>query len=41
VAYDSTPGGLHWNPVADARRDGLIDIFDIVIVAKEFGNKYS
>jgi len=41
VAYDSTPGGLHWNPVADARRDNLIDIFDIVIVAKEFGNTYS
>jgi hypothetical protein len=41
LAFDSTPGGLHWNPVADARRDGLINILDIVIVAIAFGEEYS
>jgi len=41
LAFDSTPGELHWNPVADARRDGLINILDIVIVAIAFGEIYS
>lgn len=41
VAYDSTPSDLNWNPHCDiAEPYGIIDIFDIVTIAMNYGEEY-
>jgi len=36
-AFGSTPSEPNWYPVADINSDGIVDIFDIVVVALHFG----
>lgn len=40
LAFGSYQGHLGWNPLADITLDGLIDIFDLVIVAINFAKTY-
>jgi cytochrome c biogenesis protein CcdA len=37
VAFNSKPNDLNWNMLADINNDGIVDIFDIVVVALHFG----
>jgi hypothetical protein len=37
AALGSEAGDLRWNPIADLRSDGLVDIFDLQRVGKVFG----
>ena len=37
-AYGSTPGHIRWNPLADVVRDKVINILDVITIAKNFGN---
>ena len=37
LSFNSEPGDLNWNPIADINSDNLVDIFDIVVVALHFG----
>jgi len=39
-AFGSQPGDLNWNPQADLYQDSIIDIFDGVIIAQNFGETY-
>ena len=36
-AYGSYPGHIRWNPLADVVRDKVINILDVVTIAKNFG----
>lgn len=36
AAYNSTPGSLNWNSLADVKIDGKIDITDLAIIAKHY-----
>ncbi|MFZ0966404.1 MAG: dockerin type I domain-containing protein [Candidatus Bathyarchaeia archaeon] len=38
-AFGSYPGHLRWNPAADLDGNGIINILDGVIIAKNFGKK--
>ncbi|MCK4478194.1 right-handed parallel beta-helix repeat-containing protein [Candidatus Bathyarchaeota archaeon] len=41
-AYTSTPSDPHWNPHCDiAEPYGIIDIFDIVMIAGSYGEEYN
>lgn len=37
LAYDSQPGNPHWNAYADLDKNGIIDILDMLYIAKDFG----
>lgn len=37
LAYDSKLGSPNWNAAADLDRNGIVDIFDISAVGKDFG----
>jgi hypothetical protein len=37
AAFYSTPGTAHWNPYADINGNGIKDIIDIAVMAKNFG----
>jgi len=37
IACGSTPESGAWNPDADLNKDGHIDIFDLIILSKDFG----
>jgi len=37
LAFSSSPGNPNWNPEADLREDGIIDIFDIVKLVVNYG----
>lgn len=37
LALWSEPGDPDWNPIADLNNDGIIDIFDLVIIGINFG----
>jgi hypothetical protein len=39
-AYDATPSDIGWNPRADLNEDGMINIFDITILARNYGLDY-
>jgi hypothetical protein len=41
VAYGSKPSDPKWNPNADVNDDGIVDIFDLVIVSIHYGAEYS
>jgi len=36
-AFGSTPGKSNWNPLADIKKDNIINIFDLSIVGKNYG----
>ncbi|MCW3980369.1 MAG: dockerin type I domain-containing protein [Candidatus Bathyarchaeota archaeon] len=38
--YDTTPSDSEWNPQADLNEDGIINIFDITISARNYGLDY-
>jgi ABC-type transport system substrate-binding protein len=40
-AFDSKPGDPHWNPMADVVKDGEIDIYDAVVVCRQYGKTWS
>jgi hypothetical protein len=40
LCYDATPSDSNWNPKADLNEDGLISIFDITILARNYGIVY-
>ncbi len=40
VAFSSKPGEQRWNQLADAKKDGVINIIDVSVVAKIFGTQY-
>jgi hypothetical protein len=37
VAFSSKPGDPNWNTLADINNDSLVDIFDIAVIALNFG----
>ena len=37
AAFNSTPSDPNWNPACDLTGNGLIDIFDVNILATNFG----
>ena len=41
LAFGSYPGNPRWNPIADEKEDNIIDIFDIALIAKNFGEVYT
>lgn len=42
VAYTSTPSDPHWNPHCDiAEPYGIIDIYDVVMMAGSYGKEYN
>lgn len=38
-ALNTREGDLNFNPDADLNQDGIIDIFDLVLVGRNFGEK--
>lgn len=36
-AFDSSPSSSNWNPNADINGDNAVDIYDAIIMAKNFG----
>jgi hypothetical protein len=39
-AYNSKPGGQHWNPNADINGDNIVDIYDAIILANHYNQYY-
>jgi hypothetical protein len=39
AAYGTRPGDPHWNPDADLKEDGIIDIYDVILLSMHFGQK--
>jgi hypothetical protein len=37
LALNSTPESPNWNPAADLNQDGIVDVFDLVLVGRNFG----
>ena len=37
AAYDSQPADPNWNPACDLNKDGVIDLFDGVIIGRNYG----
>jgi len=37
AAYESVSGGPNWNPKADLTRDGIVNIFDLVLLLQDYG----
>jgi hypothetical protein len=37
LAYGSYPGHERWNELADVNKDGVVNIFDLVLIAMNFG----
>ncbi len=37
AAFNSPAGGPNWNEDADLNDDGIVDIFDLVLVGRNFG----
>jgi len=37
IAFDSEPGDLNWNSVADIDKSGWVDIIDLTLVALDYG----
>jgi len=37
-AFGSTPGKPNWDEKADLKKDNKIDVFDLSILGKNFGN---
>ncbi len=37
AAFNTREGDENWNPAADLNNDGIVDIYDLVIVGKNFG----
>lgn len=37
AAFNSTPGSSNWDKKADFNNDKIVDIFDLVLVGKNFG----
>jgi Dockerin type I domain/Divergent InlB B-repeat domain len=36
-AFMSKPGDSNWNPIADLNHDGIVDMYDLIMVARDFG----
>jgi len=41
VAFDSNPSLSHWNPVADLKKNNQIDIFDVVMVTRNYDKTWT
>lgn len=41
LAFGSKPEDPHWNPAADLNGDSAVDIFDLILVANDFGKTYA
>ena len=39
LAFGSEPADPNWNPAADVKEDGIINIFDLATVGLAFGNE--
>jgi hypothetical protein len=39
-AFGSKPGSSNWNPNADINGDGIVNMKDIALVARNFGQHY-
>jgi len=40
AAFGATPSDSDWDPTADLVKDDLIDIFDVVLIAIDYGKSY-
>jgi hypothetical protein len=40
AAFGTRPGEPRWNPVADVNKDGKVDLFDVALVASNFGKSW-
>jgi hypothetical protein len=40
TAWDSTPSDSNWNPLADLDQNGIINIFDVTMLARNWGIVY-
>jgi hypothetical protein len=40
TAWDTTPSDSNWNPLADLDQNGVINIFDVTILARNWGITY-
>jgi hypothetical protein len=41
VAFDSTPDLSYWNPVADLKSNGQIDIFDVIMLTRNYDKTWT
>jgi len=41
VAFDSTPSLSHWNPVADLKPNNKIDIYDVILVTRNYDKTWT
>lgn len=37
IAFGSKPGSPNWNPIADLDKNDIINIMDVIIVARNYG----
>lgn len=40
IAWDTTPSDSNWNPLADLDQNGIINIFDVTMLARNWGIVY-
>jgi hypothetical protein len=39
--FNSSPYSPHWNPNRDINNDGIIDLFDAIVLAANYGKSWT